>query len=301
MALSTWQIDDGTKRTMWQNPTSIPFYTWPIAPSWRVIPGGQLNQVLTANGVATTVGPQFLFQGLRMYDGPTTWIPNYNYKEEPYSYVLPINFVAATVNAPGFILQNLNLPLNNYAFKLKRISVSWRQGPTNTAPAQTLGMRIYDWQNRILMSDYVPANVIGFNARNATGSFIYGPHASFPAHPLVYPVQGRIQIDLTDLNVPAAGSVSDIQGAILFEGVNMVPCDSSTPGAKRPNDGGIDLYSGKRVFPLPYFYTPSCFNFPSNKLTFTNSAKFALALDGDSEFWMTAVHNIKTAPVVPPS
>jgi hypothetical protein len=238
-----------------------------------------------------------------VYDEPVAWKPDFAYREEPYFYVLPINFVQATVNPPGIILQQLSQAVQNYAFKLRRMTFSWRQGPTNTAPAQTLGVRLFDYQARQLMSDFVNANFLDFNARSNTGSFIFGPHSSFPAVPIIYPVNGQIRIDLTDMNATLAGSISDIQGTILFEGTNLIPCDAGSPDPSviQPSDGGIELMSGKRVYPLPYIYTNNTFNYAANKQTFTSVSNFTIPVDGDSDFWITAVHNLKTVVPIPPS
>ncbi len=301
MALVAWNVDDGTKRNLWQNPTSLPFFSYPIAPSWRVVAGGQINQTLVADGNSTTCGPQFIFQGLRMYDSPVAWIPSYAYREKEYKYAVPINFVQNTINPPSILLQTQNQIVNNFAFKLRRISIAWHAGPTNTAPAQTLGIRLYDWQNRSLMSDFVNAQFLDFNGRNATGAFVLGAHANFPSWPLMYPVNGQIKFDLTDMNATVAGFISDVQGTILFEGVNLIPCDRNAPGAIVPDDGRMMLYGGAVKYPLPYIYTGNTFNYALAKATFTSSQRFGVAVDGDSDFWMTCVHNVKNTSVIPPT
>ena len=288
MALTNWNISDGTKRNLFQNPTGIPFWTWPIVPSWKVARGGQINQLLIADGTSTTVGPQFLYQGLRVYDGPVAWKPPYTYREEEYEYAVNFEFTANTVNPPAIIQTTLTQIINNFAFKLKRISVAYRPGPTNTAAAQALGCRIYDWQNRSLMSDWVNTQFLDFNARNSTGSPIYGPHASFPAVPLLYPVNGRFVIDITDMQAQFAGSVSDIQGVILLQGSNLVPCSGLDPRAVQPP---ASIYDNV----LPYFYLNPMINIAQNKQTFTSNAVFSTAIDSDSDFWMTAVHNARSA------
>jgi hypothetical protein len=292
MALTGWNVTDGTKRQLFQNPSGIQFYTWPIAPNWRIVPGGQINQFLYADGTTTVSLPLFAFQGLRMYDQPVAWVPPFSYREKPYNYVVPISWVTNTINPPGLIQTTLTQVINNFAFKLRRISFAYHQGPMNTASAQLLGCRLYDWQDRVLSSDWILTNLIDFNARSATGSFIFGPHANFPAIPLLYPVNGRIKIDLTDMEAQLAGSVSDIEGSILFEGVNLEPCASDAPGAITPDDQAIHLYSNRVVYPLPYIYTPNTVNFASNKATFNSQTVFPLALDADSEFWMSAVHRV---------
>lgn len=289
MAITNWNVDDGTKRTLFQNPSGIPFFTWPIAPNWRIVAGGQINQVINVDTSTTTL-PILLFQGIRMYDLPVCWRPNFTYVEKPYSYEVPINFVANTVTAPGIIQKTLSQIINNYAFKLRRISFAYRAGPTNTAQPQQLGCRLFDWQNRQLMNDWVNTMVLDFNARDQFGAFVYGPHASFPAIPLLYPVNGQIRIDLTDMLAQASGSVSDIQGTILFEGANMVPCAKAHPGAVQPDNQDVHLFDGRVKYPLPYFYTPPMLNFTTNKATFTDSTRFSVAVDGDSDFWMNAIH-----------
>lgn len=300
MALTGWNIDDGTKRTLFQNPTSIPFFTWPIAPNWRVVSGGQINQTLYADGSPTTSGPLFLFQGLRMYDSPVCWRPNYYYEEKPYNYVVPIDFVKNTVNPPGIIQQTITQIVNNYDFKLRRISLSYGAGPTNTTIAPpNLGCRLFDWQARQLMSDWVNVQFLDFNAPDETGVASYGPHSSFPSIPLLYPVNGQIRIDLTDMLAQAAGVVSDIQGSILFEGVNMVPCARNASRAVAPDDQAIHLFDGRVQYPLPYFYTPPSLNFTTNEATFTDQTRFTVAVDGDSDFWMAAVHSTLNGSGVP--
>lgn len=292
MAVIALNMNDGTKRNLFQNPTSLPFFTYPIAPNWAIVPGGQLSQTLYADGTSTTSLPAFVFQGLRLYSDPVAWVPNFSYREKPYNYVVPINFVANTVNPPGIIQQTITQVINNYAFKVRRISFAYHQGPTNTAAPQQLGCRLYDWQDRALMNDWVHTALLDFNARDLIGAFIYGPHANFPAVPLYYPVNGRIKIDLTDMDAQFAGSVSDIQGSILFEGVNMIPCGKNAAGAITPDNGAMNLYGGRTVYPLPYFYTPPMLNFATNKQTFTSQASFTVACDADSDFWLSAVHNI---------
>lgn len=292
MAVIAFNIDDGTKRQMWQNPTSLGFFSYPVAPNWPIPPGGNINQTLIADGSSTTSLPLFLFQGLRMYDSPVAWVPKFAYKEQPYVYAVPINFVANTVNPPAIIQQTIIQIVNNYAFKLRRISLAYHRGPTNTTGvAQQLGCRFYDWQNRSLMSDWVNTMFLNFNAPSQTGVTIYGPHSSFPPCGLFYPVNGQIKIDLTDMLAQAAGAVSDVQGMILFDGVNLVPCDPNAPNAIAPNDGAIQLYDGRVVYPLPYFYTPPMVNITSNEATFTSQQPFTVATDGDSEFWLSVVHN----------
>lgn len=303
MGLYSWQVDDGTKRSAWQNPTSLWFWTWPMAPSWPIVKGGQLNQTLLTDSSITCL-PQLIYQGLRKYDSPVAWRPNYVYREVAYEYVIPINYVFNTVNPTAFNQQSNFQIVNNYAFKLQRLQFYYQAGPTNTAAAASLGAVLYDWQSRRLMSDYVNIQFLDFNAPSSTGTFIYGPHASFPAIPLLYPVNGQIRIDLTDMNCPLSGSISDIQGQILLQGVNLVPCSASTPGARAPNgqlinDPETDL-SGGATRLLPYFYTANMLNMSQNKATFASSNKFTLSLDGDSEFILTAIHNTKTQAVTAP-
>ncbi len=103
------------------------------------------------------------------------------------------------------------------------------------------------------------------------------------------------------MNAAVAGFVSDIQGTIFFEGVNLVPCDRSDPGAIMPQDGRMLCYGGVVKYPLPYIYTGNTFNAAVFQATFTSQQRFGIAVDGDSEFWITAVHNVKNATVVPPT
>ena len=288
---------------MWQNPTSLFFWTYPVAPSWRIVKGGQLNQTLFTSS-SITILPQFIYQGLRRYDSPVAWRPNYVYREVPYMYVVPINYVFNTVNPTAFNQQSNFQIVNNYAFKLQRMQFFYEEGPNNTANPAALGAILYDWQARQLMSSFVNTQFLDFNGSSSTGGVLYGPHASFPAVPLLYPVNGQIRIDLTDINCPASGAVSDIQGQILMQGVNLVPCSASAPGARRPdgqlvNDPATDLW-GEASQMLPYIYTANLLNMAQNKATFSSSNKFTLSLDGDSEFIMTAVHNTKTITVSPP-
>jgi hypothetical protein len=303
VGLQLWQIEDGTKRDMWQVPTSLHFWTYPIAPSWPIVKGGQINQTLYTDS-SITILPQFIFQGLRKYASPVAWRPNYVYREVPYMYVLPINYRFNTVTPTAFNSQSNYQIVNNYAFKLQRMQFMYKAGPNNTAAAAALGAILYDWQARQLMSNFVNTQFIDFNATDSNGNFIYGPHASFPAVPLLYPVNGQIRIDLTDMNCPVSGAVSDIQGQILLQGVNLIPCGVNAPGARRPdgqllNDPATDLQGGASQM-LPYIYTANMLNMAQNKATFASSNKFTLSLDGDSEFIMTAVHNTQTATITAP-
>jgi len=159
-------------------------------------------------------------------------------------------------------------------------------------------MRLYDWQDRILMSDYVPSAMIDFNGRSNASNLNndYGFHANFPAWPLLYPVNGRIGIDLTDLLAQASGAILDIQGSIIFEGVNLISCASTTPGAIVPDDGRLNLYGGGITYPLPFFYCNSMIQEALNDVTFTSQAPFTTNIDGDSDFWMTAAHMLQNPP-----
>ncbi len=232
--VTSWNVVDGTKRQLFQNPSVIPFFSYPMAPAWKILPGGQINQTLyeAPPGGATSL-PLFLFQGLRVYPESVAYEPDYTYKEEPYMYPIPFSLVGPTVNPPGILQTSVYQAINNYAFRLKRISVVYFEGPTNTAAIADLGCKIFDWQLRQLMNDWVPTQFVDFNSRDSVGNSIYGPHASFPAIPLTWPVNGQIRIDLTDILSQIAGSITDIQGQFLYEGVNLIPCGLSAPGAIR--------------------------------------------------------------------
>lgn len=268
--------------------------------------GGQLNQTLFTDS-SITILPQLIYQGLRKYDSPVAWRPNYVYREVPYMYVIPINYVFNTVNETAFNQQSNFQIVNNYAFKLQRMQFLYEAGPNNTAALANMGAIVYDWQSRALMPYYVNTQFLDFNATASNGTVLYGPHSSFPAVPLLYPVSGQIRIDLTDLLCPVSGSVSDIQGQILLQGVNLMPCSAASPGARAPGGQLIqaqappetDLVGGASRL-LPYFYTANLLNMAQNKATFASSNKFTLSLDGDSEFIMTAIHNTKTQGIVAP-
>ena len=243
-------------------PSSLPIqataigFDMPLAPE-KLFPLGTSVPVLLAmvNGqltpnvatLAYTGGTAFVtvacpsFQGIKRRKGSPNTTPNYQFRETPYSYVLPVTQNWTYLLPPFSTLsiapaRTFNKTVLNWDFELQCIEVSADFDNNASGQSTYAGflMKLYDANGYALMSDFVHYRQIsytgGFAGNTKTSVFQPGdalpwyPNC-FPVPPIIYPKGGIIRIDIMSLlDNSATNATAPSNLKIHYRGVNRVPC-----------------------------------------------------------------------------